>query len=382
MNTAGIICEYNPFHNGHQKQFRLVRNALGADAAIICLMSGSFVQRGAPALFDRSVRAEAAVRGGADLVLELPVTYALRSAEGFAAGGVELLSALGIADALSFGCETPDRLWETAQLLESPEFPPLLRRHLDTGLSFAAARTRALEALGGDGGMIAQPNNILGVEYCKAILRQGSRLKILPLTRGGAYHDPVPEPENPSASSLRTIGDFLPYVPPKTRMVYESAPRYRLACGERAMLARLRALSEEEFSRVPYGSEGLWRKVRRACLAGGSVQDILAEAKSKRYPHTRLCRLLLCAYLGISAAMLEAPAPYVRVLALGARGGQLLRAARERGRIPLLNAGARAEDTPYAQLERQSTLLYDLFCEEPCVQRARQERVFVLPAQE
>ena len=378
MRTVGIICEYNPFHRGHRRQFDLLRAAHGEDTALVCLMSGDFVQRGEPALYPKEVRAEAAVRGGASLVLELPVTCALRSAEGFASGGVEFLSGLGVCDGLSFGCESAEGLMETAQLLLSPVFPAALRRELDRGISFAAARQRTLEALGGDGAVVSTPNNILAVEYCKAILRQGSPLEPLPILRQGSYHDLTPDPENPSAASLRAAADFLPYVPEETRRCYENRPQYRLAYGERAMLARLRTIPEAEFAAVPYGGEGLWRKVRRACLSGGSVEEIRTAAKSKRYAYTRLSRLLLCAFLGISQELLERPAPYTRVLAFDDRGRAMLREIRENGKVSLIQAGETPEPSEYPELEERCALLYDLFCERPgeFARRRRSERIF------
>ncbi|MEA4964964.1 MAG: nucleotidyltransferase family protein [Oscillospiraceae bacterium] len=378
MKTAGIICEYNPFHLGHQAQFRRIRETLGEDTALVCLMSGNYVQRGEPALYEKSVRAEAALRGGADLVLELPVTCALRSAEGFADGGVAILDGLSVVDTLSFGCESSEGLWETARLLRSEAFPPLLRRELETGSSFAAARQRALEALGGDGRTVASPNNILGVEYCKSLQRRGSGLEILPILRRGGYHELEPDAASPSATSLRRTEDFSAYVPAETRRCYEGRPQYRREYGERAMLARLRMLGEAEFAAVPYGGEGLWRKVMRACQSGGSVEEILRSAKSKRYAYTRLSRLLLCACLGISQARLDEAPPYVRVLGFRETGRALLRRARDAGSVPLCSAGARCGGE-FAALERRCDLLYDLFCEKlPGESEPRRERVCYL----
>ena len=164
MKTVGIICEYNPLHLGHRKQILRIREEFGPDTAVICAMSGNFVQRGHPAILDKSLRAKAAVLCGADLVLELPVTTALSSAEGFAAGSVGVLSQM--CDTLCFGAETADSglLMDTARTLLSDAFPPLLRQQLDTGKSFPAARQAALEQLGLSG--VTQPNDILAVEYC------------------------------------------------------------------------------------------------------------------------------------------------------------------------------------------------------------------------
>ena len=145
MKIVGIICEYNPLHKGHVKQFQQIRDLLGDDTAIVCLMSGNFVQRGSPAIIDKSLRAKAAIHCGADLVLELPDVYALSSAEGFAAGGVRILGSF--CDYLCFGAETAaeNALMQTAAALLSEEFSPLLKAHLERGISFPAARQAALE---------------------------------------------------------------------------------------------------------------------------------------------------------------------------------------------------------------------------------------------
>ena len=203
MRSIGIICEYNPFHNGHLRQLRLAREQAGEDCALICLMSGNYVQRGEPALFPKSLRAEAALRCGADLVLELPLTAALSSAEGFAAGGVRILSALG-CDALCFGTETEDlaALRRSAEANLDPAFDALLRRELESGSSYAAARQRALTALGAGEG-VSSPNDILAVEYLKALLRQNSPMQPLPIRRPGSYHAREIDAENPSATALR-----------------------------------------------------------------------------------------------------------------------------------------------------------------------------------
>ena len=152
MRTAGIICEYNPFHPGHRFQLQETRRRLGRDTGILCLMSGNYVQRGEPAIFDKWTRAEMAVHGGADLVLELPLTIAVNAAGYFASGAVRCLHGLGGVDCLSFGSERGDltALQTAAVLLESPEFDPALRRQLETGVSFARARELALGDLGGE----------------------------------------------------------------------------------------------------------------------------------------------------------------------------------------------------------------------------------------
>lgn len=366
MAVAGIICEYNPFHSGHLRQFAQLRERLGADAAIVCLMSGAFVQRGEVAVFSPAVRAAAAVECGADLVLELPVTHSLRSAEGFAAGGVDILSRLGAVDALCFGAEhaDADALRKTAEILCSADYEAALRAQLQSRVSYAAARERALSACGGDGQLLQRPNDILAAEYCKAIVQQKSRLRPLVLPRGGDYHAQTADEENPSATAVRALypsGSWRALVPEAAAALYETAERFTMAAGERAMLARLRGLTEREWEHIPYGSEGLWRAVYKAVQRAGSVEDIINAAKSKRYVRTRLQRLLLCAYLALTADDLARPAEFVRVLALGARGGALLRRIREAAAIPCLNAGARAPAGAQAAIETRCAGLSTLF---------------------
>lgn len=362
MQICGIICEYNPLHLGHQKQLDLVRSQIGPDGAIVCLMSGNFVQRGHPAVFDKMVRAKAAVECGADLVLELPITYALSSAEGFAAGGVKILS--GLCHSLCFGAENADAtvLTGTARALLSPAFSDALRQQLDKGLSFPAARQAALGSMDLDGTILETPNNILAVEYCKAILAQNASLTPMPILRRGSYHDLQIDDENPSATALRRQMEsgnlWLPYVPEKAQPMVANAVKYRLNAGERAMLYRLRTMTDEEFEALPYGSEGLWRKFMHACRKEATLEDILNATKSKRYTRTRLDRMAMCAFLGITAQALAQEPPYTRVLAFTDIGRQVLKEAKSQG--VFVNAGQRV-DHPYWDLEARSSDLHALF---------------------
>ena len=362
LNTVGIICEYNPFHLGHGKQIRMVRALRGAETGVVCLMSGNFVQRGAPAIFDKTLRARAAVAAGADLVLELPTEYALSSAEGFAAGGVSILGSF--CHELCFGAEDADAdaLMGAARALLSEEFPPLLRRELDRGLSFPAARQQALNAMGLDGALVSSPNNILAVEYCKAMAAQGCPMTPMPIHREGSYHDQRPDEENPSATALRRLltegGDWASYVPQAVRPIFEGAALHTLAAGERAILARLRTMTDEEFEALPYGSEGLWRKFMHASRRYAALEEIIAATKSKRYTRTRIDRMVMCAFLGLTAEDLRSPAPYARVLAFNDRGRSILKQAKQA--FPLLNPGE-AQDSDYCRREYRMGDLYGLF---------------------
>ena len=362
--NVGIVCEYNPFHRGHRKQIGIIREKFGAETGIICAMSGNYVQRGHPAIFDKTLRAEAALRCGADLVVELPVTTVLSSAEGFASGGVAVLSKL--CDGLCFGAETadPDLLEQTARALLGTQFPPLLRRELDKGRSFPAARQAALEALGLPGKLLESPNNILAEEYCKAIIRQASPMKPLPIFRAGSYHAEEADFENPSATSLRLRLqkglDISEYLPEAAGQVFAGAPIHTLEAGERAVLGKLRTMSEAEFEALPFGTEGLWRKLMRESRSQATLEDIASAVKSKRYTRSRIDRMILCAYLGITAEMMNTDIPYVRVLGFSNRGREILNSAKKSGFF--VNAGQPVIH-PLWELEQKWDDLYGLFQE-------------------
>ena len=362
MKTVGIICEYNPFHLGHQKQINMIRALCGEDAAIVCMMSGNFVQRGMPAIFDKSLRAKAAIDCGADLVLELPVPYALSSAEGFAAGGVRILSPF--CDSLCFGSETghAESLLQTARALLSDQFPVYLRTELDSGKSFPAARQSAMSKMGLDSTLLERPNDILAVEYCKAILSQNSTMSPMPIIRQGNYHDAAPDPENPSATAVRTLianaHDWKSCIPEAAHSTFDGATVHTIEAGERAILARLRTMSDEDYASLPYGSEGLWRKLMHTARREATLEDILTATKSKRYTRSRLDRMVMCAYLGITEDQMNAPIPYVRVLGFSERGIPVLKKARETGIFP--HIGEKTGHS-YEVLERRCDDLYSLF---------------------
>lgn len=361
MKITGIICEYNPLHLGHHKQIRTIRS-LEPESGIVCLMSGNYVQRGMPAIYDKSLRAKAAILCGADLVLELPVTASLSSAEGFAAEGVRILD--GFCDSLSFGAEDPDihNLLKTAGALLDSCFSDHLKAMLAEGLSFPSARQRSLENMGLNGTILSAPNNILAVEYCKAILSQKSKMKPEPIHRSGNYHETSPDAENPSATALRSLMEkgeaWHRFVPEDAIDCFADAPLHTLQAGEKAILYRLRTMADSDFEALPYGSEGLWRKLMKNARQHSTLEEIIAATKSKRYTRTRLDRMVMCAYLGLTATDIASPAPYTRVLAFNDRGRKILLKARQTGHFP--NIGEKL-DHPYQSLENRCDDLYGLF---------------------
>jgi predicted nucleotidyltransferase len=215
--------------------------------------------------------------------------------------------------------------------------------------------------MGLDPEILRRPNDILAVEYCKAILSTATAMKPFPILREGNYHDETPDAENPSATALRRrileSGDWRSFVPNVTREVFESAPVHTLEAAERAVLMKLRTMTDAEFEALPYGTEGLWRKFMHACRRESSISAITAATKSKRYTATRIDRMLLCAWLGITAEELAAPAPYVRALAFNDMGRTVLKQVRNH--LHSINAGESVDD-PYYRLEQRCADLYAL----------------------
>lgn len=377
MAAAGIIAEYNPLHLGHCCQLRRLRALLGEETPVICAMSGNFVQRGDFALLGKHARAEAAVRSGADLVLEIPLSWACAPAERFAQGGIEVLLGTGLVTDLVFGSESADAgaIRSATEALLGPDFPEALRRELAGPHSFAAARQRALAGLIGEEGaeVLSRPNDILAVEYAKALSREGSEVHLVPILRQGAGHD-EDGGEYPSAGSIRRMiqegrrAEALAAMAPAMRELYEAeeargrAPVFA-AGAERAILAQLRRMGEADFLALDAGGEGLGNRLAAAAREAASLEELLDRAKTKRYAYSRLRRLALWAYLGLRPETLPARVPYLRPLAMNQRGRALLAEARRRGALPILTKPADVRRlSPEAQaVFRREVLATDLY---------------------
>ena len=352
MNIAGIVCEYNPFHSGHLHQLAETRRALGADTLTVCVMSGDFVQRGEAAVFSKFARAEAACRAGADLVLELPLPWCLSSAEGFAMGAVSLLAAVGCTQ-LSFGSESGDV--ETLQTLAREILAPDTQREITAQLqrlpelSYAMARERVLtETLGECGSLLSQPNNILAVEYLKAIYKKTYPITPVTVKRIGSGHDKAGEQGPKSASELRglmeTGADISEYIPEAALSVYRrerAAGRGRdKAVLETALLSRLRMLDRTVYESLPDGGDGAGARLWKAVREESTLEDIAQGARTKRYPLARMRRMLLCAALGVSAEYTKTLPPYARVLAADSAGCAYLREIDGKSAVPVLTKPA------------------------------------------
>lgn len=395
MGAIGIVAEYNPFHTGHAGQIARTRAQLGRDLPVAAVMSGSWVQQADCAIADKWTRAKLALIGGVDLVLELPTVWAMSSAESFARGAVSLLNAAGITEYLSFGSESGniDQLRRVAACLDGGEYPALLKEQLDRGLSFPAARQRAAEQLlGADAAALSRPNNTLGIEYLRALNALGSSIRPVTVKREGAGHneaavfagsasrgeaDRLFWQHNPtlSATAIRCHlmeGEWelmAPYLSPEgLALLRENALELPdMARMGRTILARVRTMSAEDWARLPDAgaAEGLPNRLERAGRKCTSMEEFFDLAKTKRYTHSRLRRLVLWAFLGLTAADVPAAPPYLRVLGFSVRGQELLKEMKKRAALPIVTKPAQAKDLPEPgrrlfQLESRCTDLYNL----------------------
>lgn len=357
MQVYAIISEYNPFHNGHQLHIEAARR----DGAthIVAIMGGNFLQRGDCALLDKHRRARAALAGGADLVVELPLPYACATAERFAFGGVSLADGLGCVSHLSFGseCGSTQLLLSAAKAVDDPAVNDRMRALLAEGMTFARARQQAVAQCicPQVGQVLAQPNNTLGVEYTRALLRRGSDIGIHTIQRQGAGHNSsAPVGSIASASYVRglvksndsTFTRFLPEASAQevALAIAEGASPADLQHLERAILLKLRGMTHSELAALPDISEGLEHRLFAAARSATSLEELLMALKTKRYPLSRLRRMVLCALLGVQADLCRLPPPYIRVLGFNDRGREVLSLSGKIAQLPVSHSLARLEE--------------------------------------
>lgn len=337
MRVCGIICEYDPFHSGHQHHIAQARALSGADY-VVCLMSGAFTQRGMPSILPARDRAEMALMSGADAVLEAPYACSVREAENFALGFVRVLNGLGVTH-LSFGVETEDisLLSDAAHLLEEKDesFESFIARALDRGVSYAEAAGRALEnTLGKRAEALRNPNAVLAMNYLRAIIRLRSPLTAMPVKREGAYHAEELAPLA-SASAVRSAlvrGDWQAVrraVPEACFPVIERAvlrgDMCRPACVDVPLRAKLLSMTNADIAALPEVSEGLENRIAAAARSQTTREGIIQAIKTRRYPYSRISRALCHALTGATRDDLTSSRPYARVLGFRASAAPLMR---------------------------------------------------------
>lgn len=331
MKTAGIICEYNPFHNGHKYHIEQTKEQFGA-THIVAVMSGNFTQRGDLAIIDKYKRTKTALENGVDMVIELPVSYALASAEQFAQGAVSILNSLGCIDLLSFGSECGDiaLLKETVgavfYALSSNDFQGFMRR----GMTYPAALQKTIEQYYTDDVIetLATPNNTLGIEYIKALNESGSNIEPVTVKRYGAMHD-SDESKSDTIMSASELRKRIAEKEDNSLLMPESdfsntADIMRL---ETAILAKLRTMNVNDFLAVPNVMLGLENRLYKSSRVAISLPELLMLVKTKRFTMARIRRIVLSAFLGISKNDLKNPPAYVRILGMNEKGKEILAAA-------------------------------------------------------
>lgn len=336
--NIGIICEFNPFHKGHKFLIDSVKNP---GDGIVCCMSGNFVQRGEFAVYDKFTRAKTAVENGADLVIELPAPYSTMSAEGFASSAVKLLEATGTVDKIAFGAECTDinKLKEIAYKLNEGDIQEKITEEMKNGISYPTARKKVMNS-----DLLDTPNNILAIEYLKAASVPCTAVK-----RIGKGHDS--DDEEYSASAIRKKLD-------------KSSISSMENC-EKAVLAKLRTMSAEDFAEIDDVNEGLENRIYGAVKEACSLSELYDLIKTKRYTHSRIRRIILRAYLGIKNTPQEVP--YIRILAFNEKGRKILAEMKKTAEKPIIAKISDCSDAvkPYFEQECKYTDLYNLGYEKP-----------------
>lgn len=387
MQVLGIISEYNPFHQGHLYHLNKAKEASGLDY-IVCAMSGNFVQRGEPAIFDKWARTQMALQHGVDLVLELPFLYATRSAYWFARGGIELLSGTGVVTHLSFGVETenPDGLQRMAGELakETDSFKQSLKLALKEGVSYPRARAMALGKTPADYAQLNSPNNILGLAYLKVL--QECQIPLSPVIiqrEGSSYSENQLLPGMlPSATALRAELAKKPGELPPAVKDYLTKDTQAIICREyeqgrgpvlteslnNQFMTLLRRSSRKELENIVDVTEGLENRIWRVARSAVHYREFLDQLKTKRFTYTRLQRFLLHLlfnYTKDKEQYLPGGPPYLRVLGFTAKGSKILREIKKTGHIPVITKSAHAakfEDSrKFREFWKMDLLATDLY---------------------
>lgn len=357
MTGIGIIAEFNPLHKGHE----YLINKAKQQGIVVCVISGNFVQRGDTAVAEKRVRALAALKAGADIVLELPVLWSMSTAQNFALGGISALKYAG-CDKIIFGSEygDTDELFKASDILTSRDFSSLVSEKLKRGVTFAAARQSAAEILGVKSGILEGANNNLGIEYISAAKALDYGVQFETVKRNGAHHDSMEEAEFVSAALLREKlknQDYKfcgKYVRKDILDLFQYENMSDISNIEMGILAVLRTKSAEQLRKLPDLSEGIENKLFYSISIARSLEELYNTMKVKRYTLARIRRLALSAFLGEDDTFFMKPLPYLRVLGFSKDGEKYLKEKLKNPPVPLIN---RASDT--IKLDSRSKLVFD-----------------------
>ncbi len=359
MANIGIISEFNPFHTGHK---HLIESVKGEKDTVICVMSGNFVQRGDVAVYQKSKRVRAALRNGADLIIELPLPYSLSSAQRFAEGGTALLDSLGIIVKLCFGseCGNIEELENIAEILVADEFQNKISEKLKSGDTFAKIRTDILGEYNKEySEILKNPNNILGVEYILAAKKLGAKFDFQTIKRTGAKHDSDTPENTASASYIRKLIISGKTEEIKRFLPYDYSDNFaNIDKLQGAILSSLRANNTaERYLSLPDISEGIENRIVSAVKISSSLNELYENIKTKRYTLSRIRRIIICAFLGVTRQLSLKTPPYIRVLGFTENGRKALSEISEKTTLPII---CTAKDA--AALEGTSKQIFELEC--------------------
>ena len=365
MKICGIIAEYNPLHLGHIKQIKYAKKELGAEKVVI-ILSGNFTERGEPAVLNKFLRAEHAIKGGADLVIELPTVLTVANAETFAFGAVSLLNSLGVADGLCFGVESGEKEQYISLAREmnneSKEFKKILKENLEKGYSLCKSKYETVKALGGeyDESLISSPNNILGLEYTKALLKLNSAIEIFPLKREVNHAEEKLRKGISSAGSIRKAiraGKKRATKVALPKFVYKDLKGFPEEL-EKTTLAAAIIKDAEEIAEVPDCTEGLENRIKALLKDNKTLPELLNKVTTRRYTESRIRRILTCNLLGITRPLvvtaLNKPL-YAKVLATNKSGLELIAEIEKNGNVPLLT-----RKSDLSKLGKSALAVYDI----------------------
>ena len=359
MKNYAIISEFNPFHNGHAYLVKSCREH-GA-THITAVMSGNFVQRGEPAIFPKHIRTLTALKNGVDLVIELHLPFAVSNAQQFAENGTSVADAMNCVDCIAFGSECGDitSLNELSSLIISENFQKKLKEQISTGISYPSALTNTMKIINPSlAPLMSEPNNILGIEYIKAVYKLGSPIKPVTFKRiGDSYNDTSASSEFASAASIRRLiyenKSFKKYVPENSVDILlseiEKGNIASLSENERGFILKLRQMSANDIAAIADVNEGLENRIKTAVMNSTSLEKIIERTKSKRYTYARIRRILLACLLNIKKSYLTEKAPYIRVLGFNSRGAEILSCVKQKSVVPLITKIRKAESLSPAE---------------------------------
>lgn len=389
MKNYAIISEFNPFHSGHKYLIEQCKN-MGA-THITAIMSGNFVQRGDFAIFPKHIRTKLALLCGVDLVIELPLPFALANAQTFARGGVQIANSMGCVSHLAFGseCGNVEILKNITEIFESKYFKEIFKSEFSKGISYPDALGKAIKKYSDNEiyyNTMSSPNNILGIEYIKALNGINSEIRPTTIKRiGDGYNSDKITSKFTNATNIRNLiynkKDFTKYIPDECTELFAKAINNTATIENniRGLFLQLRNISIQELSEIADIKEGLENKIFKSIHNSTNLNELISNIKSKRYTHARIMRIIISCLLNVKKEYTQQEVPYIRILGFNKRGTEILSQLKKTAKLPIVTKITKTPEnfSEYANsllnLEIHSTDIYNLFTSQifPCGEEYR-----------